>query len=155
MSELRELYQEVILDHNKSPRNFGAMENPTHQAAGYNPLCGDRYNIYIRLRDDVIEEIRFEGNGCAISKASASLMTEALKGINKAEAEVLFEEVHDMLTGKKDMASVDAEKLNKLVVLSGVSEFPVRVKCATLAWHAMHQALEAMNTSADTKVSTE
>ena len=143
MFDLTELYQEVILDHNKSPRNFGPMTPPpTLQAEGYNPLCGDRFTVYVRLNDDVIEEIRFEGHGCAISKASASMMTEALEGMDREQAETMFVEIHDMLTGKRKLDALDTDKLDKLVVLSGVCEFPVRVKCATLAWHTMHSALD-------------
>ena len=141
MSDLTELYQEVILDHNKRPRNFKEMGNATHIAEGHNPLCGDRFKIFIRLNGDTIEDVSFSGSGCAISKASASLMTGTIKGTTKQQAEQLFGNVHRMLTGKSTDPEETAE-LDKLTVLSGVSEYPIRVKCATLAWHAMIAALK-------------
>ena len=142
MSELRELYQQVILDHNKNPRNFGPMENPTHTSEGRNPLCGDEIKVYLRMDGDRIEDIKFEGRGCAISKASASMMTMSLKGKTVDEAEELFQSVHDMLTGEPD-PEADPDEMGRLAVLSGVREFPVRVKCASLGWHAMRAALKA------------
>lgn len=141
MSDLRELYQEVILDHNKRPRNFQKLEGANRTAEGYNPLCGDRIAVYLRLEDDVIKDISFQGSGCAISKASASLMTTSVKGKTQAEAEVLFDRVHTMLTGERD-TTVDPHELGKLAVLSGVCEFPARVKCASLAWHTLRAALK-------------
>ena len=142
MSELRALYQEVILDHNKNPRNFRKLENADREVEGYNPLCGDHYTIYLKLKDDRIEEITFDGAGCAISKASASVMSSTLKGLTKAEAEALFEKFHKLVTG--ELNSVDSiEELGKLAAFSGVSEFPARVKCASLAWHTMKSALES------------
>lgn len=141
MSDLLELYQEVILDHFKNPRNCHSMPEATHHAKGTNPLCGDKIDIYVKLDGDrKIEDISFEGSGCAISKASASLMTNSLKGKTIEEAEELFQRVHNMLTGKTECPPRDGN-LGKLQVLAGVCEFPVRVKCATLAWHAFNAAL--------------
>lgn len=140
MSELDTLYQEVILDHSKRPRNFRPLENADRHADGYNPLCGDKVTIYLRLADDRIADISFQGSGCAISTASASILTEALKGKTRAEAEALFETFHKLVTGQP-VKSADAPALGKLAVFSGVSEFPVRVKCASLAWHTLRSAL--------------
>jgi len=142
MSDLRELYQEVIFDHNKKPRNFHKLEDANRKAEGYNPLCGDHITVYLHMDGDTIRKISFDGSGCAISKASASLMTDSLKGKAKAEAEALFDKVHKMLTSDQS-AGDDFQQLGKLSALSGVSEFPVRVKCATLAWHTLRAALEA------------
>jgi nitrogen fixation NifU-like protein len=139
MAELRDLYQEVILDHNRRPRNFRVLPNATHQAEGYNPLCGDRLNLYLTLDGDVITDVGFQGSGCAISKASASLMTDTVKGRPVADARNLFERFHRMVTTPPD---VEVEDLGKLSVLAGVREFPVRVKCASLAWHTLKAALE-------------
>ncbi len=139
MSDLTELYQEVILDHNRRPRNFRRIETPSHHAEGYNPLCGDRLNLYVQVSDGTITDIAFEGSGCAISKASASLMTDALKGRTVAEAGHLFERFHRVVTTPPDQP---VEDLGKLSVLAGVREFPVRVKCASLAWHTMKAALD-------------
>ena len=135
--ELRDLYQEVILEHSKKPRNYGVLEPASHKAEGYNPLCGDHYTIFVNMKDGGISEISFQGPGCAISKASASMMTQALKGKSEAEAEALFTRFHDLVTGHGG----DADSLGKLAVFAGVSEYPLRVKCATLAWHAMRAAL--------------
>ncbi len=140
MSELRELYQEVILDHNKQPRNFRKMENSTSQAEGYNPLCGDQLMVFLQMNGDTISDISFLGSGCAISKASASMMTWSLKGKTKAQAEKTFEDFHSLITGQPQAAA--KEDLGKLTVFSGVSEYPSRVKCASLAWHTMRSALE-------------
>ena len=150
MSALRELYQEVILDHNKSPRNFRRMEKPDRKVEGYNPLCGDHYTIFVKLENDVIKDISFEGAGCAISKASASVMSSIIKGKTKAEAELLFNNFHKLVTGEADGAEA-IEKLGKLAAFSGVSEFPARVKCASLAWHTLHAALA----STEHRISTE
>ena len=138
MSDLSDLYQEVILDHNRRPRNFHALEGASHSAEGYNPLCGDRLTLYLKLNGDTIEEVSFEGAGCAISKASASMMTDALKGRSVAEASALFERFHRMVTTPP---SEPVEDLGKLSALAGVREFPVRVKCASLAWHTLKAAL--------------
>lgn len=140
MSELRELYQEVILDHNKRPRNFGALAEANHHAEGHNPLCGDHITVHLDVEDGVIRGVAFEGAGCAISRASASLMTDAVKGKPVAEAEKLFDEFHRMVTSGVDEEMEAA--LGKLAVFCGVREFPSRVKCASLAWHTLHAALE-------------
>lgn len=141
-AELKELYQQVILDHNKNPRNFKKIENANHSAEGYNPLCGDKINIYINLENEIIENISFLGSGCAISKASGSLMTSILKGKTKADAEKLFEKFQSLITGKNGSEN---EELGKLNILSGVKEFPTRVKCASLPWHTMISALKSNN----------
>ena len=150
MSELRELYQSVILDHHKKPRNFHKLEDANHSAEGFNPLCGDRVNIYLKLEGDVIKDISFEGAGCAISTAAASMMTESLKGKTRAEAEALFARFHQLLTGSEEPEE-EAAELGKLKVFSGVREFPIRVKCATLAWHTFRAAFN----EAEKPVSTE
>jgi nitrogen fixation protein NifU and related proteins len=144
MNELQALYQEVILDHNKSPRNFRVMEDATNVVDGYNPLCGDHYKIYLKVVDDVVKEISFQGSGCAISKASASLMSTVLKGKTKEQAEVLFDQFHRLVTGESK-ADANSEELGKLAAFAGVSEFPARVKCAILAWHTVHSALHGKN----------
>jgi nitrogen fixation protein NifU and related proteins len=140
MSELSELYQQVILDHNKKPRNFRKLESASHTAEGYNPLCGDQLTIYMNLENDRVTDVGFEGSGCAISKASASMMTQAVKGKSKEQAEALFNEFHSMVTGELDEEN-DENTLGNLKIFAGVREFPVRVKCATLPWHTMHAAL--------------
>jgi nitrogen fixation NifU-like protein len=140
MSELSELYQQVILDHNKKPRNFRKLEAANHRAEGYNPLCGDQLTIYMNLEDDLVTDVGFEGSGCAISKASASMMTQAVKGKSKEQAETLFKEFHSMVTGELD-EDTEENTLGNLKIFAGVREFPVRVKCATLPWHTMHAAL--------------
>jgi len=141
MSELSELYQQVILDHNKKPRNFHKLENANRSAEGFNPLCGDHLNVYLHVEDDQVKDVSFEGSGCAISKASASMMTQAVKGKTKAEAESLFDEFHRMATGELDEEN-DPNQLGKLKIFAGVRDFPARVKCATLSWHTMRAALE-------------
>ena len=140
MPELRELYQELILDHSKRPRNFGKLEGASRQASGYNPLCGDKITVYVKVEDNIVREIRFEGIGCAISTASASLMTEKSTGKTLEEAEALFDLFHKLVTGGTVEESTAAE-LGKLSAFSGVKEFPVRVKCATLPWHTLRPAL--------------
>jgi nitrogen fixation NifU-like protein len=147
MADLNDLYQEVILDHNRRPRNFHALAGATHSAEGFNPLCGDRLTLYVQVDGDRISDVAFEGSGCAISKASASLMTEAVKGKTLACARALFEQFHHMVTAPPEQ---DVEDLGKLCALAGVREFPVRVKCASLAWHTLKAAL-----SRDTNTSTE
>jgi nitrogen fixation NifU-like protein len=144
MSALRELYQEVILDHGKAPRNFGKLDQPTGCSHGHNPLCGDTVAIYLIIRNGVVEDIRFEGRGCAISMASASMMTEILKGKTVAEVKRMFERFHGLVTTGEAACEggFDIAELDKLVVLAGVREFPMRVKCATLPWHTMKAALE-------------
>lgn len=145
--DLRELYQEVIFDHNRHPRNFHAMDHASHAADGHNPLCGDQLTVYVQLSNGVVDDVSFVGHGCAISTASASLMTEAVKGKPIAEVEALFSDVHAMLTREHP---TDRD-FGKLEVLSGVREFPARVKCATLAWHTLHNALVGADDTAHTE----
>ena len=139
MDELRELYQQVILDHNKNPRNYREMPHATSKVEGYNPLCGDHYTVFLQVDGDTIKDVSFTGNGCAISKASASVMSTTIKGKTKDEAGQLFETFHRLVTG--DSSSLSAADLGRLAAFSGVSEFPARVKCATLAWHTLRSAL--------------
>ena len=146
MSELSELYQQVILDHNKKPRNFRKLENANRAAEGFNPLCGDQLHVYIQLENDQLKDISFEGSGCAIWKASASMMTQAVKGKSKEEAEILFDEFHRMVTGKLDQET-EENHLGRLTIFAGVRDFPVRVKCATLSWHTMKAALEGQQSA--------
>jgi len=149
MASLSGLYQDLILDHNRAPQNFRRMEDANRRVEGINPLCGDRLTVWLRMEDGVIKDAAFQGSGCAISKASASLMTSAVKGKTREEAEVLFERFRRLVTGS--MQQAEAESLGKLVVFSGLSEFPIRVKCASLPWHALKAALN----EPDTVVSTE
>jgi nitrogen fixation NifU-like protein len=151
LNELQDLYREVILDHNRRPRNFGELEDADRIIEGVNPLCGDRMTLYVKLDGDTVQDIRFKGTGCAISVASSSLMTEKVKGASLQETLKLFEKVHDMLTAVDYDDSADLEDLDKLAALSGVREYPSRVKCASLSWHALKSAL----TSVDDKISTE
>jgi nitrogen fixation protein NifU and related proteins len=154
MSDLRELYQEVILDHSRKPRNFGAMPDATRQADGHNPLCGDRATVFVRLDGDRLAEVKFQGAGCSISTASASMMTDAVKGRTVAEADDLFRKFHQLVTRDAAGGREDAEaSLGKLAVFSGVSEFPVRVKCASLAWHTLKAALDGDGRPVSTEVS--
>lgn len=141
MSDLGELYQTLILDHNKKPRNFGALDGATHRAEGHNPLCGDRLTVYLKLDGDRVVDVRFAGSGCAISKASASLMTTVVKGKTRAEVEHLYRRFHDTVTTDAT-AAVDTADLGKLAVFAGVREYPSRVKCASLSWHTLKGALE-------------
>ena len=150
MSDLGDLYQEQILEHNRAPRNFRALPKANRHAEGNNPLCGDHFTIYLDVEDDAIRDISFQGSGCAISKASASMMTQLLKGKTKAQVEEIFEKFHRLVTGRVEPGTPSAD-MGKLAVFSGVSEFPVRVKCATLAWHTLLAALEG----AEKPVSTE
>ena len=149
MSDLRELYQQVILDHNKNPRNFHDMPDATNRVDGYNPLCGDHYTIFLKTDGETIADVSFTGSGCAISKASASVMSSTIKGKSKEEADRLFDTFHALVTG--DQSGLSAADLGRLAAFSGVSEFPARVKCATLAWHTLRSALDGK----DEKVSTE
>ncbi len=144
--DLRELYQEVIFDHNRNPRNFHPMPEADHHADGHNPLCGDQLTVYLRIEDDIVRDVSFVGHGCAISTASASLMTEAIKGKPVAEAEALFHDFHALLTD-----TPPERDFGKLAVLSGVREFPARVKCATLAWHTLHNAIVGAQDQARTE----
>lgn len=146
-SDLRELYQEVIFDHNRNPRNFHAMDNANRVADGHNPLCGDQLRVFLRVEDDVVQDVSFVGHGCAISTASASLMTEAVKGMPLEQVETLFEGIHQMLTE----AHPEGQDFGKLEVLSGVREFPARVKCASLAWHTLHNAIHQAGAIAQTE----
>jgi nitrogen fixation protein NifU and related proteins len=140
MADLRDMYQEVILEHAKAPRNFRAMDNPDRKAEGSNPLCGDHCTVYLTMNGDVIDEITFQGSGCAISRASASMMTQSLKGKTTMDAEELFKSFHALVTGQRDPE--DSAQFGKLAVFGGISEFPARVKCATLAWHTLEAALQ-------------
>jgi nitrogen fixation NifU-like protein len=151
MSEIDDLYQEVILDHNRSPRNFREIENANRKSEGYNPLCGDHVTIYVDLAGGIIRDISFKGSGCAISKASASMMTTELKGKSQLEAESVFENMHRMLTGGADVEGGDFASLGKLRILSGVCKFPARVKCASLAWHTVNAALKGVDEVASTQ----
>ena len=145
MSELNDLYQEVILEHNKNPRNFREIADATRYADGNNPLCGDALRVYVEMEDGLVKDVAFKGSGCAISKASASMMTQAVKGKSREEAEVLFDEFHKMVTGELD-AEADENHLGKLKIFAGVLEFPARVKCASLSWHTLHAALNEEET---------
>ena len=140
MADLRDLYQDVILEHSKAPRNYRPLASANRKAEGFNPLCGDHFTVYLDIQDNAIRDIAFQGSGCAISKASASMMTQSLKGKSTAEAEKLFDEFHKLVTGEAKKNG-DAKEMGKLAVFSGVCEYPARVKCATLAWHALHAAL--------------
>ena len=153
MADLRDLYQEVVLDHGRRPRNFGPLPGANRHAEGFNPLCGDQLTLHLKVSDDgIVEQVRFEGSGCAISTASASLMTEALKGRSADEAHALFAAFHSLLTGDESRpVNTQAPALGKLLVLAGVREFPMRIKCATLAWHTLDAALQQI----DEPVSTE
>jgi nitrogen fixation NifU-like protein len=151
MSEINELYQQIILEHNKSPRNFRTMSDADKTAEGFNPLCGDHYTIFLKIKNGRIDDASFQGAGCAISKASASMMTTAIKGSTVGEAEALFQKFHAVVTKKMD-DDEDHEDLGSLGALAGVSEFPARIKCASLAWHAMHSVLHEVNDSAQSGV---
>jgi nitrogen fixation NifU-like protein len=141
MSELSELYQQVILDHNKKPRNFQKLESANRVSEGFNPLCGDQLTVYMRMDEGVVRDLSFVGTGCAISKAAASMMTQAVKGKTREEAQVLFDEFHRMVTGELD-EEAEANQLGRLKIFAGVRDYPARVKCASLPWHTMHAALE-------------
>ncbi|HET9784612.1 MAG TPA: SUF system NifU family Fe-S cluster assembly protein [Terriglobales bacterium] len=150
MSQLDDLYQELVIDHSKRPRNFGPLPQANRRAEGFNRLCGDRVTVLVELDGDTVRQVRFQGSGCAISTASASLLTEAVRGKSLAETEALFQRFHKLVTGEP---GADAEGMGKLAVFAGVSEYPARVKCASLAWHTLHQALAAAPAAAP--VSTE
>lgn len=150
MSDLRELYQDLIIDHSKRPRNFRVLEQADRKSEGYNPLCGDKVAVFLELEDDRVKNISFQGAGCAISTASASVMTECIKGKTLAEAEALFETFHNLITGKPPATNGTFE-LGKLAVFSGVSEFPARVKCAALAWHTLHAAMQGQGDPVSTE----
>lgn len=148
MADLRELYQEVILEHSKAPRNYRELEDADRKAEGFNPLCGDHFTVYLQMEGDSIRDIGFQGSGCAISKASASMMTQSLKGKTKQEADEIFQRFHSVVTGNANGEGAD---LGKLAVFAGVSEFPLRVKCATLAWHTVQAALEGKQEAVSTE----
>lgn len=150
MADLNELYQQVILDHNKKPRNFRVLENATRQQEGYNPLCGDQITLYLEMDGDTIKDIGFQGQGCAISKASSSMMTTAVKGKTRQEAELMFDEFHRMVKGEFDPETSE-HHLGRLTILSGVREFPARVKCASLSWHTLRAALEGTQEAVSTE----
>jgi len=150
MSSNRALYEQVILEHNKSPRNFRKIEDADHTMQGHNPLCGDRFTVYLRMDGEVIADISFDGVGCAISKSSASIMTTLLKGMTKREAEALFVKFHKMVTAEP-AAPIDAEDLGRLRVFSGIREYPVRIKCATLPWHSMLAAIDGKEAAVSTE----
>ena len=150
MEGLRELYQEVILDHSKTPRNFREIDNTEHQAKGYNPLCGDKVTVFVTVEDGRLQDVGFQGAGCAISTASASMMTESLKGKTLEEAEALFGQFHGLVTGKLESGD-GTEDLGKLAVFAGVQQFPIRVKCATLAWHTLRAALDKTEEAVSTE----
>lgn len=154
MSITSDLYQEIILDHNRRPRNFGELPGANRQAEGHNPLCGDKVTIYLKLEDDVIEEIRFKGAGCAISTASASIMTESLKGKTVQEARHLFEIFRNLVTGSASAEAGHEAELGNLVAFHGVRDYPVRIKCATLAWHALKTSLEGNDEKVNNGVSS-
>ena len=149
MFDMKDLYQEVIIDHNRSPRNFGKLEDADRTLEGYNPLCGDRLVLYVKLDNDVISKINFDGSGCAISVASASLMTEAMQGKTISEAEAIFNEFHNLIT--VDGADIDYDSLGKLAAIAGVRDYPTRIKCAILCWHTLHSVI----TGDEASVSTE
>ncbi|MFY9532136.1 MAG: SUF system NifU family Fe-S cluster assembly protein [Candidatus Acidiferrales bacterium] len=148
--DVRDLYQDMILEHCKKPRNFGSLPQANRKAEGYNPLCGDHFTVFLQLENDAVKDISFEGSGCAISKASASMMTASLKGKTKSQAQELFARFHRLVTSQATEAH-DGADIGKLIVFSGVSEFPVRVKCATLAWHTMLAALEEKSETVSTE----
>jgi nitrogen fixation NifU-like protein len=150
MSDLRELYQELIIDHSKRPRNFKVLEAANRKLEGYNPLCGDKITLFLELEHDRVKNVSFQGSGCAISTASASVLTESVKGKTLAEVEALFEVFHQMVMGKPPAAG-NVPELGKLAVFSGVSEFPARVKCATLAWHTLYAALQGTGETVSTE----
>jgi nitrogen fixation NifU-like protein len=149
MSDLSELYQEILLEHNSKPRNYRKLEDANHSADGYNPLCGDQITLYLKVEDNVITDVGFQGKGCAISRASASMMTQSVKGQELEKAEEIFDEFHKMLTSQG--ADLDYDKLGDLDMLSGVAEYPARIKCAVLAWHTLHAALEGKEETVSTE----
>jgi nitrogen fixation protein NifU and related proteins len=148
-NDLTDLYQEVILEHSKAPRNFRKPQSANHEAEGYNPLCGDRCTVYVNMEDGAIKDIGFQGSGCAISRASASMMTQSVKGKSREEAARIFDQFHRLVTGKEDAAK--PQDLGKLAVFAGVSRFPARVKCATLAWHTLQSALDGRHDPVSTE----
>lgn len=154
MSELSDLYQQVILDHNKRPRNFRRIENASRTSEGHNPLCGDQLTVFVQLDGDTVTDLSFEGSGCAISKAAASMMTQAVKGKTRDEAETLFREFHQMVTGELDEEGTP-NNLGHLKIFAGVRDYPARVKCASLSWHTMHAALEGQDETSTEEINSE
>ncbi len=148
MFDIKDLYQEVIVDHNRNPRNFGKLDNADKKLEGFNPLCGDRLTLYLKISNDQIDDIAFDGAGCAISVASASLMTDAMKGKSVSEAEAIFNEFHELVTNNDE---IDFDKMGKLAILAGVRNYPTRVKCATLCWHTLNSALHGDETPVSTE----
>ena len=146
---MKDLYQDVIVDHNRSPRNFGKLEDADRHLEGYNPLCGDRLTLYVKLKNNLISDLQFDGSGCAISVASASLMTEALKGKTTEEAEKIFNDFHMLLTAEEP--EIDIERFGKLAALAGVRDYPSRIKCASLCWHTLHGILDGINAPVSTE----
>ena len=142
MFDLQDLYQEVIIDHNRSPRNFGKLDDATQVAEGYNPLCGDKLNLYLKTEDDVITDVSFDGSGCAISVASASLMTDSVKGKTIEQSEQLFQDFHNLIMEEENPGEEQMQSLGKLAALAGVKQYPARVKCATLCWHTLRSAMQ-------------
>lgn len=151
MSDLHDLYQQIIVDHSKSPRNCRVLKDASQSAEGYNPLCGDHVTVYVQMEGDRVKDISFQGNGCAISTASASLLTEVLKGKTRTEVEALFETFHDVVTGAPPQEKPDRPALGKLSAFAGVSQFPMRVKCATLVWHTLKAALNQIKEPVSTE----
>ena len=151
MFDIKDLYQEVIIDHNRSPRNFGKLDDATQVAEGYNPLCGDKLNLYLKTEDSVITDVSFDGSGCAISVASASLMTDTLKGKTIEQAEQLFQNLNNLIIEEEYPDLEQMQALGKLAALAGVKEYPARVKCATLCWHTLHSALQGETSPATTE----
>ena len=151
MPDLGELYQETVLEHSKTPRNYRELKNTNYKAEGFNPLCGDHFTVYVDLNEDAVRDVSFQGSGCAISKASASMMTQSVKGKTRAEIEKLFERFHNMVTGRVSADGGDQSDLGKLSVFGGVSAYPARVKCATLAWHALRAALKGARETVSTE----
>lgn len=148
MFDIKDLYQEVIVDHNRSPRNFGKIDDADKTLEGFNPLCGDRLTLYLKTQDNNISDIAFDGSGCAISVASASLMTDAMKGKSLSDAEALFNDFHNLITTDKE---IDLDNLGKLAALAGVKDYPARVKCASLCWHTLHSVLQGESTPVKTE----
>jgi len=148
MSDLQDLYQSIILDHNRRPKNYGALEGATNRAEGRNPLCGDEVAVELKVERDAIEDVRFTASGCAVSRAAASIMTQAVKGKSRQEVEILFTQFHDLVTGKFKPTPQEARKMGEIAAFSGVSRFPVRVKCASMPWHTLQAALRGEGTDA-------
>ena len=150
MSDLQDLYQSIILDHNRRPKNYGPLDGATSSAEGRNPLCGDEVKVELRLANDAIEDIRFTASGCAVSRASASIMTQSVKGKSRSDVEQLFQQFHDLVTGKYELDAKESRTLGEMAAFSGVSKFPIRVKCASMPWHTLQAALRGTAISVET-----